>query len=49
MTTFFYIANEGLSITENAAKVGVPIPSFILNSLEQLSREKKARENKGEK
>ncbi len=49
MTTFFYIANEGLSITENAAKVGVPIPPFILNSLEQLSREKKARENKGEK
>lgn len=45
MATFFYIANEGLSITENAAKVGVPIPAFIGNSLEQLSHEKKAREN----
>lgn len=44
MTTFFYISNEGLSITENAAKAGVPIPKAIKNSLEQLSREKKARE-----
>lgn len=44
MATFFYIANEGLSITENAAKVGVPIPAFIRNSLEQISHEKKARE-----
>ena len=44
MTTFFYISNEGLSITENAAKAGVPIPKAIKNSLEQLSCEKKARE-----
>lgn len=44
MATFFYIANEGLSIIENAAKVGVPIPAFIRDSLEQLSHEKKARE-----
>lgn len=44
MAVFFYIANEGLSITENAAKVGVPIPTFIEDSLEQLSHEKKARE-----
>lgn len=44
MTACFYIANEGLSITENAAKAGVPIPKAIKNSLEQLSHEKKARE-----
>ena len=44
MTACFYIANEGLSITENAAKAGVPIPKTIKNSLEQLSCEKKARE-----
>lgn len=44
MTACFYIANEGLSITENAAKAGVPIPKAIKNSLEQLSSEKKARE-----
>lgn len=47
MATFFYIGNEGLSITENAAKAGVPIPKTIANSLEQLSREKKAREKRG--
>ena len=45
MTACFYIANEGLSITENAAKAGVPIPKTIKNSLEQLSHEKKVREN----
>lgn len=44
MTACFYIANEGLSITENAAKAGVPIPKAIKKSLEQLSCEKKARE-----
>lgn len=49
VATWFYIGNEGLSITENAAKAGVPIPETIKNSLEQLAREKKARENKGDK
>ena len=49
MATFFYIANEGLSITENAAKVGVPIPAFIKDSLEQISHQKKARGNKEDK
>lgn len=49
LATWFYIGNEGLSITENAAKAGVPIPDNIKDSLEQLSREKKARENKGER
>ena len=49
VATWFYIGNEGLSITENAAKAGVPIPETVKNSLEQLAREKKARENKGGK
>ena len=46
LAIFFYIANEGLSIIENAAKAGVPIPDVVKESLEQLSREKKAREKK---
>lgn len=43
MATFFYIANEGLSIIENAAKAGVPIPKSLKDSLEQLSQQKKRR------
>lgn len=47
VAVWFYIGNEGLSIIENAAKAGVPIPDSLRNSLEQLSRQKKAREKRG--
>ena len=33
---FFYIANEGLSLTENAAHLGLPIPEKLKEVLEQL-------------
>lgn len=33
---FFYISNEGLSIIENAALMGVPIPPFLKKILEVL-------------
>jgi toxin secretion/phage lysis holin len=33
---FFYIANELLSITENAGKIGIPIPDKLLNAVEVL-------------
>lgn len=33
---FYYIANEGLSILENAALMGVPMPPFIKKVLEVL-------------
>ena len=33
---FFYISNEGVSILENAGKLGLPIPSKIKNVLAQL-------------
>lgn len=32
-TTYFYIANEGISILENAASIGVPIPEVISKTL----------------
>ena len=33
---FFYISNEGLSLTENAAHLGLPVPEKLKNVLEQL-------------
>lgn len=33
---FFYISNEGISIIENAAKLGVPIPDKLKSVLEQI-------------
>lgn len=36
---FYYIANEGLSILENAERIGVPTPEFIRKRLEVM-REK---------
>ena len=32
----FYVANEGISITENIGKLGAPLPGFIIKVLEQL-------------
>ena len=36
---FFYLANEGLSIVENAARLGIPIPQKLRIMLEQLKEE----------
>jgi len=33
---FFYISNEGVSIVENAAHLGLPIPEKLRNVLKQL-------------
>ena len=38
---FFYTANEGISIIENAAKIGLPIPQKLIDVLEQLKKEDK--------
>ena len=35
----FYIANEGISILENAGKIGIPVPKKLLDALEQLKGE----------
>ncbi len=33
---YFMIANEGLSVLENAGKMGVPLPEKLLDALKQL-------------
>lgn len=40
-TIFFYLANELLSITENAGQMGVPIPEKLLNAVEVLKGKSK--------
>lgn len=49
--TMFFIANEGISLVENAAGLGIPIPKKMLEVLKQLklkgdSTEKKESEEK---
>lgn len=36
---FFYVSNEGISILENSAKIGLPIPKKLKEILEQLDEE----------
>ncbi|MCY8280202.1 holin family protein [Bacillus inaquosorum] len=38
-TVLFYIANEGLSITENLAQIGVKIPAAITDRLHVIEEE----------
>lgn len=39
-TVFYYIANEGLSILENADLMGVPFPAFVRERLESMRESK---------
>ncbi len=36
MACYFYIANEGISITENIAVLGVPLPEWLVKTLKKL-------------
>lgn len=36
MVIFFYVSNEGISIVENAAHLGLPIPEKLRTILQQL-------------
>ena len=35
-TCYFFIANEGISIIENIAVIGVPVPKKLVDALKQL-------------
>lgn len=36
---FFYLSNEGISILENSAHLGLPIPKALKKVLETISKE----------
>ena len=36
LVAYFYIANEGISILENIARLGVPIPQKVIDILAQI-------------
>lgn len=37
----FYLSNEGLSILENAGRIGIPLPKILVKVLEQLREDDK--------
>lgn len=41
---FFYLSNEGISILENASRIGLPVPEKLKAVLEQLREEKEEEE-----
>ena len=43
---FFYLSNEGISILENAAHVGLPVPEKLKAVLEQLHNRSEKEDNK---
>lgn len=48
LVAYFYIANEGISIVENAARLGLPVPKKLVEILSQLKEgnKKEIREEK---
>jgi toxin secretion/phage lysis holin len=42
---FFYTANEGVSLIENAAVLGLPVPQKLTNILKQLKEKNDAENN----
>ncbi|WP_302360367.1 holin family protein [uncultured Megasphaera sp.] len=40
LVVWFFLGNEGLSIIENAAKAGLPIPDKLRDTLEQITTSK---------
>lgn len=43
MVALFFLGNEGLSILENAANAGVPIPTRLKETLEQYTKQKEGK------
>lgn len=47
--TSFFIVNEGISILENCAQIGIPIPPFLYNALEKLHKDPAGKEHRLER
>ena len=45
---FFYLANEGISILENAVVIGIPVPEILKEKLLQFRDYKRKKKNKKE-
>ena len=41
LVIYFYIANEGISIIENASNLGLPVPQKLKDALIQIQNKKK--------
>jgi len=39
-TVCYYIANEGISVVENAGLIGLPVPEVVKRALEQMKEKK---------
>ena len=46
---FFYLSNEGISLLENAAHLGLPIPAVVRKALNQLHDKSENKENENGK
>lgn len=42
---FFYLSNEGISVLENSAKIGLPIPKKLKDVLKQINKEEEEKSN----
>ena len=47
LAIWFYLANEGLSLLENLAKCGVPIPDALRDALQQLKERGESTNDRG--
>lgn len=46
LAIWFYLANEGLSIMENLGRLGIPIPTVLVEALNQLKKKSESTEAK---